>query len=75
MKILMAEYNSDWPAMFTQEQAALLQSINIDGAIIEHIGSTSVAGLAAKPIIDVIGWPAGFCVGRDAGAASRSVGL
>lgn len=54
MKVLIAEYNPDWPAMFAQEQGALAQAIMLDGTIIEHFGSTSVIGLAAKPVIDVL---------------------
>lgn len=54
MKVTVAEYSSLWPELFEQEKH-LLQSVLTDtGVVIEHIGSTSVAGLAAKPIIDLM---------------------
>ena len=40
--------------MFAQERDTLAQAIKLDGAIIKHFGSTSVIGLAAKPVIDVM---------------------
>jgi GrpB-like predicted nucleotidyltransferase (UPF0157 family) len=53
MKISIAQYSPTWPTQFNQlkkEIAELLKEIN---PVIEHIGSTSVPGLAAKPIIDI----------------------
>lgn len=48
------EYNPDWVKQF-ETQKAKLQSILGDEAIrIEHMGSTAVPGLAAKPQIDVL---------------------
>jgi GrpB-like predicted nucleotidyltransferase (UPF0157 family) len=47
-------YDPSWPAAFTAERerlAALLPGFFIE---IQHIGSTAVPGLAAKPIIDVL---------------------
>ncbi len=41
-----------WPADFGRIKAALLQVVPV-GAVIHHIGSTAVPGLAAKDIIDV----------------------
>lgn len=58
MKVLIVDYNPEWTVRFAEEQTALARAINIDGVIIEHIGSTSVVGLAAKPVIDImIGLP------------------
>ena len=54
MKVTVVAYHPEWPQLFAQEQAILSAAINIDGAVIEHIGSTSVVGLAAKPVIDVM---------------------
>ncbi|MBS1809906.1 MAG: GrpB family protein [Acidobacteria bacterium] len=54
MKVEIAEYNPDWPAIFAREKADLLRALRLDGVCIEHFGSTSVIGLAAKPVIDVI---------------------
>ncbi|HPS55912.1 MAG TPA: GrpB family protein, partial [Sedimentisphaerales bacterium] len=54
MKITIAEYNPDWPAMFQQEKQQLTDIIDQYLQSIEHIGSTAVAGLAGKPIIDIM---------------------
>jgi GrpB-like predicted nucleotidyltransferase (UPF0157 family) len=44
--------------MFEKESGRLLETLSADGIVIEHIGSTAVPGLEAKPIIDImIGLP------------------
>lgn len=52
--IILAPYDPAWPGIFTRE-AALLCSALPDGIVagIEHIGSTAVPGLGAKPIVDI----------------------
>lgn len=51
--IVLVPYDSTWPLSFAEE-AARLRTVCGPGLIrIDHIGSTSVPGLAAKPIIDV----------------------
>lgn len=58
MRVTVVEYRPAWPALFRQEQLLLATALAEVAAQIEHIGSTSVPGLAAKPIIDVmIGLP------------------
>ncbi len=52
--ITLAEYNPQWPALFAR-QAARIRAVLGDAAVrVEHVGSTSVPGLAAKPIIDIL---------------------
>jgi GrpB-like predicted nucleotidyltransferase (UPF0157 family) len=51
--IIVVNYNSDWPVEYELEKQRLLDVIGSDAIDIEHIGSTSVPGLAAKPIIDI----------------------
>jgi GrpB-like predicted nucleotidyltransferase (UPF0157 family) len=48
-------YNPAWPAAFTAERDALLPILKpwLSGPI-EHVGSTAVPGLPAKPIIDIM---------------------
>jgi GrpB-like predicted nucleotidyltransferase (UPF0157 family) len=53
MQITIAEYSFAWRQMFTEEKMRLQQILPIS-AVVEHIGSTSVPGLAAKPIIDIM---------------------
>ena len=50
----LAEYDPDWPRLFTRE-ADRLRAVLGDVALrMEHVGSTSVPGLLAKPIVDVL---------------------
>ena len=53
-KYRIIPYSSEWPRWFTRE-AALLREIFGDTAIaIEHVGSTAVPGMAAKPQLDIL---------------------
>ena len=48
------ENNYDvWKAMFEDEKAKLISIFKDDTFIIEHVGSTAVKGLSAKPIVDI----------------------
>jgi GrpB-like predicted nucleotidyltransferase (UPF0157 family) len=52
--IRLCEYDPAWPQSFEREAARIRLALG-DGAIcVEHVGSTAVPGLAAKPIIDVV---------------------
>ncbi len=54
-RIEIVPYDPNWPAMY-EEEALLLRRLFGDVlAAIHHIGSTSVPGLASKPIIDIMG--------------------
>jgi GrpB-like predicted nucleotidyltransferase (UPF0157 family) len=46
--------DSRWPQLFTSEQRRLADSLSVSQARIEHIGSTAVPGVIAKPIIDIM---------------------
>ena len=51
--VLIADYDPPWPQLFDREKERISAALG-DGALaIEHVGSTSVPGLAAKPIIDI----------------------
>ncbi|QLE07757.1 GrpB family protein [Pseudoalteromonas shioyasakiensis] len=53
--ISIVEYTPNWPDLFDIEKRFIGSLIkNIDYGTIEHVGSTSVEGLAAKPIIDIM---------------------
>ena len=53
-KILLVEYDEQWPILFEKEKKRISQILKDKALMIEHIGSTSVAGLSAKPIIDIL---------------------
>jgi GrpB-like predicted nucleotidyltransferase (UPF0157 family) len=58
--IEIVEYDPGWVAMAAEAIAALRRVLPTELAEIEHIGSTSVPGLAAKPIIDIMAAAADF---------------
>ncbi len=64
-QIQIVSYDPNWQSMFEYEKQCLAELIKpwLCGPI-EHIGSTSVTGLAAKPVIDIM-------VGVDSLAASQ----
>jgi GrpB-like predicted nucleotidyltransferase (UPF0157 family) len=53
MKITIAPYDPAWPEMFQEEEQRIAALLGELSPRIEHIGSTSVPGLAAKPVIDI----------------------
>lgn len=54
VRIEIVEYNPHWPALYEEERARVAAALGALVASIEHIGSTSVPGLSAKPIIDLL---------------------
>jgi GrpB-like predicted nucleotidyltransferase (UPF0157 family) len=54
MRVTILDYQPEWPALFRQEEALLARTLAEFNPVIEHVGSTSVPGLAAKPIIDIL---------------------
>ncbi|UCB42509.1 MAG: GrpB family protein [Dehalococcoidales bacterium] len=52
--VIIVDYNPQWPVMYEEEKARILSAIGLKIVAIEHIGSTSVPGLGAKPIIDIM---------------------
>lgn len=52
--VVVADYDPAWPARFAELRARILAALGATARCVEHIGSTSVPGLAAKPIIDVL---------------------
>lgn len=53
-KIEVVAYNPAWPEMFKQEAEKIKRALGDNCLEVHHIGSTSVPGLAAKPLIDMI---------------------
>lgn len=44
----------EWAALFERERARLVEALGVPPGLVEHIGSTAVMGLVAKPIIDIM---------------------
>jgi GrpB-like predicted nucleotidyltransferase (UPF0157 family) len=51
---MVVEYDERWPELFAHEAALLREALGDDAVAIEHVGSTAVPGLAAKPVIDIL---------------------
>jgi GrpB-like predicted nucleotidyltransferase (UPF0157 family) len=51
--IVLVEYDSRWPKLFAREACRIRAALASLAIRVEHVGSTSVPGLAAKPIIDI----------------------
>jgi GrpB-like predicted nucleotidyltransferase (UPF0157 family) len=52
--IHLAEYDPEWPRLFEREAVRIRGALGPRVLQLEHAGSTSVPGLAAKPIIDMV---------------------
>ena len=53
-RFIVSPYSPAWPKLFEAIREELLLAFSPTVVAIEHIGSTSVPGLAAKPVIDVV---------------------
>jgi GrpB-like predicted nucleotidyltransferase (UPF0157 family) len=51
--VTLVDYDPDWPVLFEREAARIRTALGDRVRLLEHTGSTSVPGLAAKPIIDI----------------------
>ena len=52
-KIEIVAYDPAWPHLFAAQEARIRAALGAAALLIEHVGSTSVPGLRAKPVIDV----------------------
>ena len=52
--VIIVPYDSEWPSVFQDESNRIWSAAGNYLTTLEHIGSTSVPGLAAKPIIDML---------------------
>ncbi len=53
-KIEVVDYDPSWPEVFETERDLLLKTLGNVAVEIHHVGSTSIPGIAAKPIIDIL---------------------
>lgn len=52
--IHLADYDPEWPALYEREAARIRSILGDRVRLLVHAGSTSVPGLAAKPVIDIV---------------------
>ncbi len=53
-KIVLVDYDPAWPLQFIRENERIKSTLGAKALSIEHVGSTSVPGLPAKPVIDIL---------------------
>lgn len=53
-EMIVVPYDSNWPMMYESEKAMLLDIFGDFIMDIQHFGSTSIKGLCAKPVIDIL---------------------
>lgn len=63
-EVEIVSYDPAWPALYEREAERLRRALSHVPFRVDHVGSTAVPGLAAKPIVDVLG-------GRPAGSDPR----
>lgn len=52
--IYLAPYDSAWPSLFDRLKNRLIEALGHEILLLDHVGSTAVPGLSAKPIIDMV---------------------
>jgi GrpB-like predicted nucleotidyltransferase (UPF0157 family) len=52
--VLLSEYDPEWPRLYAREEARIRAALGEGALVLEHVGSTSVPALAAKPKIDIV---------------------
>ena len=53
-KVILFPYNTEWKKIYKKEEKLLISVLENQVLDIQHIGSTSVPGVKAKPIIDIV---------------------
>ena len=52
--VVVVPYRQEWPETFDRHRARIAAALGTGAAGIDHIGSTAVPGLAAKPVVDIL---------------------
>lgn len=52
--VRIVPYDPSWPALFAEERSRVMEAVGRWVEDVEHVGSTAVPGLDAKPVIDVM---------------------
>ncbi|WP_342527682.1 GrpB family protein [Chryseomicrobium sp. FSL W7-1435] len=75
-EVRLVEYTTEWQKEFSRMKEQLLQATSLLPHQIEHVGSTAIHGMAAKPILDmVVGIDSIESVNREFLKALQSVGF
>jgi GrpB-like predicted nucleotidyltransferase (UPF0157 family) len=52
--VQLSPYDPAWPTQYDREAAKIRSALDRHALVLEHVGSTSIPGMAAKPIIDIV---------------------
>jgi len=52
--VVLVEADPRWPRLFAAEESRIRGALGDRALLVEHVGSTAVPGLAAKPILDIL---------------------
>lgn len=52
--IHLADYDPTWPLIYDGEAAKIRAALGDGAIVLEHVGSTAIRGLCAKPLIDIL---------------------
>jgi GrpB-like predicted nucleotidyltransferase (UPF0157 family) len=52
--VRLEDYDAEWPRLYEREAARIRSVLGDRVLLLEHVGSTSVPGLTAKPVIDIL---------------------
>jgi GrpB-like predicted nucleotidyltransferase (UPF0157 family) len=53
-QVYLAPHDPTWPAQYEAEAAKIRAALGTGAIVLEHVGSTSIPGIPAKPIIDIL---------------------
>jgi GrpB-like predicted nucleotidyltransferase (UPF0157 family) len=54
VRVVLVDYDESWPDRYEQVAAKIRRALGEHAVLLAHVGSTSVPGLSAKPVIDVL---------------------
>jgi GrpB-like predicted nucleotidyltransferase (UPF0157 family) len=54
VSVRLVDYDSRWPAIYERQRKRILKALGREAVAVEHVGSTAVVGLGAKPIVDIM---------------------
>jgi len=72
--VAVEDYTPGWREEFERERASLVSALGSLALAVEHVGSTAVPGLCAKPVIDIAVGVEGLDAGHGAIAALTALG-
>jgi GrpB-like predicted nucleotidyltransferase (UPF0157 family) len=69
--VRLVDYDSAWPELFRLETLRIANALAPRSLRLEHVGSTAIPGLAAKPVLDILG---GYAATEDLAAIISGLG-